>query len=50
MILIKKEYPGETLPESAEDIMDALNESDIPQDEYGFHQGTFVITVEWLED
>ena len=51
MIILYKLYDGNSITDVEEDIIDALNySSHIPEDEHGFKQGTFKVTVEYLED
>lgn len=54
MELFKKEYDGESLVDLARDVHEAFD-SDfnslaalIPRDEYGFQQGEFIVTIEWV--
>lgn len=45
-ILLNKEYDGESIVDAERDLYESINHADdIPQDEYGFPQGTFTITV-----
>ena len=44
-----KEYDGESIVDLDRDIFEALNESNVPQDKYGFPEGTFTVTIEWKE-
>lgn len=54
--IFKKEYDGESIVDIERDIMESFNPdynpsaSDIPQDEFGFQQGKFVVTIEWEEE
>ena len=50
-----KEYDGEALIDIVNDLSEALDENfnqvmrDIPKDEYGIHQGMFVICLKWID-
>jgi U3 small nucleolar ribonucleoprotein component len=50
-----KEYDGESMVDMERDLSEALDENynqvmrDIPKDEYGIHQGMFVICLKWIE-
>lgn len=44
-----KEYDGESIVDLDRDIFEALEESDIPQDKHGFHEGTFTVKIEWTD-
>jgi len=46
-ILFKKQYDGESMIDMPDDIYYALEECDVPQDEYGIQTGTFTVTIEW---
>jgi hypothetical protein len=46
-VIFKKEYDGESIVDLPEDIHYALEECGVPQDEYGLHRGTFVVTIKW---
>ena len=56
MILHQKDYDGESLYDLSRDIHECFNSDfnppalEIPQDEYGFHKGTFRVTVEWIPE
>lgn len=53
MEIFKKEYDGESLYDLERDVVEALMEEynsvvgEIPQDEHGFQQGTFEVTITW---
>lgn len=56
MILFYKNYSGESLYDLSRDIHESFD-SDfnptiniVPQDEHGFHKGTFKVTIEWIEE
>ena len=56
MILHKKDYSGESLVDLSRDVEECFNGDfnppalEIPTDQYGFHKGTFRVTVEWIPD
>ena len=50
MNIIENVFSGESMHDLMDDIFDAINNSNIPVDEYGFHKGTFKVTVEWTND
>jgi hypothetical protein len=45
--LLKKSYDGESIVDIERDVAEALENSSIPQDQYGIQAGTFTITLEW---
>lgn len=51
--IFAKEYDGESLYDLGRDIHEAFDEkfnpdvSNIPQDEHGFHEGSFIVTIQW---
>ena len=50
MIVLKKEYYAESLPDLEQVITDMYDNrqfEEIPVDEYGFHEGKFTVTIEW---
>lgn len=49
-ILFQKEYDAESLADVERAMWEAMNEHELPQDEYGFDLGTFKFTVEWIPD
>ena len=55
MIIFNKEYDGESMHDYYRDVSEAFDSrfnpaiKDIPQDEHGFHKGTFVVTVKWVD-
>ena len=49
LILLEKEYYGEDIHEAGDDVLESIGD-DHPKDEYGFHKGTFRVTVEWIPD
>ena len=50
-VLLNKEYSGESIIDAERDLYESVNHADdIPQDEYGFPQGTFTITVTFTPD
>jgi hypothetical protein len=56
MELFKKNYDGESIVDLGRDIYEAFDDkfnkkaSLIPSDEYGFHLGEFVVTINWIPD
>lgn len=56
MNTFEKDYDGESLYDLSRDIHEAFQDDfnpimkQVPRDEYGFHQGTFRITIEWISD
>lgn len=48
MVILNKIYDGETIIDVNEDITDAVNDSSLPIDEYGFVDGEFVVTVKFI--
>lgn len=46
-LIFYKQYDGETIVDMERDIYEAINEADIPQDQYGFPEGTFTVKIEW---
>ena len=55
MLIIKKEYDGESLVDITRDVYEAFIDefnpemTKIPKDEYGFHKGTFILTIKWMD-
>lgn len=49
MILFEKIYDGESIVDAERHIYEAINESEIIADEYGFPTGEFKVTIEWKE-
>lgn len=53
LTVFEQEYSGESIVDLSRDIDECFSEryntvmEQIPSDEYGFHQGTFKVTVEW---
>jgi hypothetical protein len=56
MILLQKEYDGESIIDAPGDFQEALDPdfnstlSTIPADGHGFSKGTFKVTIEWTPD
>ena len=56
MNIFEKEYDGESIYDVQRDVIEAFDErfnrmvKDIPQDEYGFQQGTFTVRIEWSNE
>ena len=54
MELFKKTYDGESIVDVVRDISEAFDKdynppaAAIPQDKYGFQQGEFIVTIEWV--
>lgn len=54
MELFKETYDGESIVDISRDVFEAFNPTfnapakAIPQDEHGFHEGEFVVTIEWI--
>jgi len=47
-IILEKTYTAEEIVEVDDDIHWSLNESNIPVDKDGFHEGTFEVVVTWV--
>jgi hypothetical protein len=56
MILFQKTYDGDSIYDVPGDVIEVFDIKftpelgDIPVDEYGIQQGTFVVKIEWLEE
>lgn len=50
MTIFENEYTSEGLIDVFDDIISSINDQDIPQDENGFMEGNFIVTVEWEND
>lgn len=54
--VFEQSYCGESIHDCDRDMAEAFDErfnplvKDIPQDENGFHAGTFKVTIEWLPE
>lgn len=54
--LFRKEYDGESIVDVDRDVTEAFDPrfndlvKQIPQDQHGFQEGTFIVTVEWKSD
>lgn len=54
MELFKKTYDGESIVDVGRDVFEAFDKdfnppaAAIPQDDHGFQQGKFVVTIEWV--
>ena len=49
-IILEKTYTAEEIVDVDDDIHWALNESDIPLDDTGFHEGNFEVVITWTPD
>jgi hypothetical protein len=57
MIIFEQKYSGESIIDLCEDLSDMFDPycatkeaKTVPQDKYGIHKGTFIVTVTWVED
>jgi hypothetical protein len=50
LVVMSKTYSGESIIDVESDVSDSINYSNIPKDEYGFHRGTFEITILWMDE
>jgi hypothetical protein len=56
VIILDKQYDGESIVDLNRDVSEMLDEKfdprikTIPRDKYGFMQGTFKLTVEWVPE
>lgn len=56
MEIFKQTYAGESLYDVDRDISECFQNdynpkiAGVPVDEHGFHKGTFVVTVTWVDD
>lgn len=56
MEIFKKDYDGESLYDMQRDVHEAFDSrfnplaAQIPQDEFGFQEGTFTVTITWTPD
>lgn len=56
MKIFEKKYDSESLYDLDRDISEAISEdynpkmSRLPQDEHGFHKGTFTVSIVWNEE
>jgi hypothetical protein len=48
--ILEKTYHDENLLDAEEDITDAINEANLPKDEYNFIKGSFKLTLTWTPD
>lgn len=54
--IFQKEYDGESICDIQRDVHEAFDSrfnplvAQIPQDEFGFQQGTFTVTITWCPD
>lgn len=49
-IVFEKKYDDESIVDLERDMYEAINESDGPVDEHGFHTGTFKVIIMWESD
>lgn len=55
-VLFSRIYDSESLCDVERDVIEAFDPAftpamaNIPQDEHGFHAGSFRVTVEWIKD
>jgi hypothetical protein len=49
MKLMEQTYCGESIVDIEADVMDAINDADIP-DEHGIPLGSFKVTIEWVPE
>jgi hypothetical protein len=53
-VIFEKKYDGESLYDLNRDIHECFDKrfnslvADVPVDEYGFQQGTFLVSVKWI--
>lgn len=56
MQIFNSEYSGEGIIDVPQDVGEAFDDNlnktvrAVPKDEYGIHQGTFRVTIEWIPD
>lgn len=56
MIIFEKDYSSEELSDLGRDIYECFDSQfnpvvlDIPKDEYGFDEGSYVVRVEWVSE
>ncbi len=56
MNIFEKEYDGESIYDVQRDVIEAFDArfnpmvKDIPQGEYGFQLGTFIVRIEWSKE
>ncbi len=55
MIILEKQYDGESIVDMSRDIYEAFDDrfnpviTEIPIDKHGFQTGTFTVTITWNE-
>jgi hypothetical protein len=56
IVVFSQEYSGEGIIDIGQDVDEAFHEcynssiKIVPKDEYGLHEGIFVVTIEWKPD
>jgi hypothetical protein len=50
MKVFEKKYSDETLLDLESDLYESMRRMNLPQDEDGFHKGSFIIRVDWIPD
>lgn len=48
-VILKREYSDESMYDLSEDIYEAIQDANLPKDEYEFIKGMFTVTIEWRE-
>jgi hypothetical protein len=43
-------YDGESIIDIQEQIYYAIEDTELPKDEYGFFKGTITVTIEWSDE
>ena len=49
MEIMNKFYDGNSITDIEEDVYYAINDEDLPVDDYGFNKGTFHVVISWEE-
>ena len=47
--IFERVYTDESMPDIGEDVFHALDESDLPVDQWGFIKGEFKVTITWTD-
>lgn len=50
MILLEKEYDGNSIIDIERDVYEAVNYAELSADEHGFVIGTLKVKLEWSEE